>query len=320
MSEGADARFLNVRRAFTGGAPALPLAVARIALGLLVLVRTTDLGRGLVAFNHHTWMSGVEYAPNVDSTTAPALVSPLLPGFALGTTATWVLVTLRTLAALLLVLGVRVRTSAALVALTGLLLMAADRYRYLHHLYLLFTMTAWFALVPSGERLSLERWLRKRAAAEIVPRWSLQLVRAYCAAVYLASGVAKLRPAWLSGQTLRDLDQVSLIGGPVWQAATHGLGHAPIAWAVCLTELCLAPLLLFPSTRRYGVALGVALHAGVMATMEVSTFSGQMLLLLALFLVADRPLEPHGVTLAKSPEASSKHAAAPKRPRQMQVF
>lgn len=316
MKLARESFFHRVEAAFAGTAPALPLALARVALGAIALVRTTDVGRGVIAMNHHTWMKGIEYAPNVDPVAAPALVSPLVWGASLSPTGTWLLVAVRTLSAITLLFGVRARTSAALLALSGLWLMAADRYRYLHHLLVLFSIAALFAFVPSAERLSLENWLKVRVrsargtsnsghpsgsppapgsspapeVARFVPRWSLQLLRVYCAAVYFASGVAKLRPGWLSGQTLQDLERVTLIGGPTWQSAVERLGYAPLAALVCLTELALAPLLLFPRTRRYGVALGLALHAGVVSTMEVSTFTGQMVLLLSLFLIPDRPV------------------------------
>lgn len=276
------------RACFEGSAPALPLALARMALALLVLLRTSDVGRDLVHFNHHNWVDGLEYAPNVDSFREPGLVSPLLPGLSLGTTSTWLLVAVRTLAASLLLLGVGARASAIAVAVAGAWLMAADRFRYLHHLYLLWCMLAWFALLPSAERLSLSRLLLRRPGRHDVPRWSLQLLRLFCASVYFAAGVAKLNQPWLSGDTLRALERVSWVGGAAFSSAVAHLGYAPLAWLICLTELALAPLLLLPRTRPLGVALGILLHLGVVASMEVSTFTGQMLLLLALFLVRDR--------------------------------
>jgi vitamin K-dependent gamma-carboxylase len=278
----------RLAQAFDGTALALPLALARIALGALVLLRTTDVARPFVAFNHHTWMSGVEYAPNVDGVSQPALASPLLPGLALGATATWLLVALRTGAAITLLLGISARLSSLLVGAAGAWLMAADRYRYLHHLYLLWWMLLWFALLRSDDRLSLLGWIRNRTGSARVPRWPLQLLRVFCASVYLASGLAKLRSPWLSGETLKDLERVTLIGGEAYRFTVATLGHAAVATAVCALELCLAPILLWSKTRWLGVALGASLHAGVALSMEVSTFGGQMLWLLALFLVPDR--------------------------------
>lgn len=288
-------------RALAGTAPALPLSLARVALGGLVLLRTTDWTRPFFAFNHHTWMSGVEYAPNVDRVMRPALVSPLLPGLDLGTVGTWLLVALRTGAGIALLLGVWPRLSSLLVAGAGAWLMAADRYRYLHHLYLLWWMLFWFAFVRSGERLSLLGWLRGKTGLARVPRWPLQLLRVFCACVYFSSGLAKLNRGWLSGETLRDLERVTLIGGDAYQLAIGTLGHPGVAGAVCLLELCMAPLLLWPKTRLAGVALGASLHAGIALSMEVSTFGGQMLWLLALFLVRER---------AETPDAAAKTSAS----------
>ena len=188
---------------------------------------------------------------------------------------------------------VRARGSAALLGLSGFWLMAADRYRYFHHLQLLWLTALWLALVPCGERLSLETLLVRRTPRQRVPRWSLQGLRLLATSVYLSAGTAKLNGPWLRGDTLRALEQLTLIGGPHWQRALALLGYRGIAVSVCALELALVPLLWWPKTRLPAVALGFALHLLLIPSMmEVATFNAQMLLLLALFAVRD-----HGVSM-----------------------
>lgn len=285
---GRAQRFLDAR--FSGSAPALPLALFRVAFALLVLVRSNDLTRGILRFHHHYWLQGLEYDPASDPLPPIALVSPLIPGLGLGALATRLLVWVRTLASLTLLLGVRARLSALVLGVAGYWLMVADRYRYLHHLQLLWLTALWLALVPSDARLSLLGWLRKRPRVQRVPRWSLQALRLLCASVYLSAGSAKLDARWLNGDTLRELEQLTLIGGPHWQRVVALLGYRGTAYSVCALELALLPLLYWKKTRYLGIALGALLHAILIPSMmEVATFNAQMLLLLALFAIPDRP-------------------------------
>jgi hypothetical protein len=270
---------------FAGRVPALPVALFRVAFALIVLLRTSDVTRGLVHFRHHARVRGLEYAPNFDVALAPALNSPLIPGLSLGPEATWLLVVVRTLSAGLLLVGVYSRTAALSLAVSGFWLMAADRYRYFHHLHLLWLTAAWLCLVPSGQRLSLGRWLTKRPGSATLPSWPVELLRLQCVGVYLASGIAKLDTDWLSGLTLQRVERVTLIGGKLWNAAVSWVGHQWLAVAICVIELALVPLLLVRSTRSVGVGMAVLLHILITTSMEVSTFGAQMLLLLGLFLI-----------------------------------
>ena len=163
--------------------------------------------------------------------------------------------------------------------------MASDRYRYLHHLHLLWVMCAWLAVVPSGAKLSLA-WLLgwKTSKADVVPCWSIQLVRFQALVIYAASGLAKLTPGWLDGTTLALIEKMHLVGGPLWRAALAIGSYRSLSIAILLTELALPALLVWRKTRLAGVGLGLALHAGFSLALVVSTFGLQMALFLMLFL------------------------------------
>jgi hypothetical protein len=262
-------------------------ALLRIAVALLVLVRTTDWLRPVVSLYHQTWMRGLEYDPGVEAVALPALRSPLVAGLALGAGVSRALVLARTALAFLLLLGIRPQLTAGALALAGGALLAADRYRYLHHLHLLWLTVGWLALAPSGERLSVASLWRRDGArpTELVPRWPLQLLRLQTVAVFAAAGAAKLDADWLSGKTLSELGQLGLIGGAVWHRALALLGARGLGIAICATELTIAGALLVPGrVRAAGVGLAVAFFAGISATMSVATFGAQMLTLVLLFL------------------------------------
>jgi hypothetical protein len=255
--------------------------VLRVGLAALVLARTTDWLRPLVAMDHHAWSHGLDHTA---VGAAPALISPLfsfLPS--LGPDAPLALGVVRTALAIALLLGVRPRITAAALALVGYGMMALDRYRYFHHLHLLWLAVALLALAPSDARLSI---LPRRLDA--VPRWPLQLVRAQVLVAYAAAGIAKLSPAWLSGALLRFWAEQRNVEGPI--AALIETHAAPAAIAITIVELALVPLLAIPRARPLGIALAVALHAGIESSMVVSTFGATMLLLVTAFLPWDQRL------------------------------
>jgi hypothetical protein len=246
-------------------------------------VRTSDLLRPILDLDHHRWVRGFEYAPSSEQVIAPALHSPLLPMPALGDTVTTILVHARTILALLLVTGIRPRIAALLLGLVGYLLMAADRFRYLHHLHLLWLTCLLVGIAPCGDRGSLEHVFRRPAPNPTVPRWPLQVLRFHALVIYASAGVAKLRGDWLDGSTLAGLERIQLVGGGLWSWLVDQLGRPTLAITSSVIELSLVPLLAIRRTRIAGIVLGLAFHAFISETMMVSTFGATMALYLLLF-------------------------------------
>jgi hypothetical protein len=151
----------------------------------------------------------------------------------------------------------------------------------------------WLALSPLGERLSLETPIRRllglamKARSESSPLWPLQLIRALVLSVYGAAGVSKLNSVWLSGETLRRLEAVHVLGGSAWQKIHALFGYSGVAWASCAIELGLLPLLMYGPTRRVGVLCALCFHVGISASMPVYSFGVQMAVLLSSFWVRE---------------------------------
>jgi hypothetical protein len=281
-------------RLFEGTVPAWIYAWLRIGTAAIFLSRNADWLRPILSLEHHRFVRGLLF---FDSTAAePRLSSPLLPGLELSDAASRALIYARTALAVLLLLGVRARASAALLALVSFLLLASDRYRYYHHLYLLYLTVGWLALAPTGSVLGVERplarlfaSLRGRAAPAPArlqapePVWPLQLVRALVLSVYLAAGASKLDAGFLAGDALRELERYHILKGPFWEAARATLGYGGVAKLACLLEFALPAGLLHPVTRRAAVLAGMGFHAGISASMPVYTFGAQMAVLLLSF-------------------------------------
>lgn len=289
-----DALRTDLDRLMSGSVSPYIYAVLRIALGLTLLVRHSDWLRPFVFLEHHRWVHGLEYLEGAKA--GPALVSPMAAWLTLGKTATRGLVYARTGLAVLLVVGVWPRLAAFTLAVVCYALLASDRYRYLHHLHLLYLSIAWLSFAPLGDRLSLSRLWAKRSPNQrspepppkTSPKWPLQLIRALALGVYVAAGLAKLNASWLGGETLRELDNLHVVGGSTWVLGKTLLGDAGMAWLVVSAELGLPLLLVVPRTRRAAVIVGWIFHGFISGVMGVSTFGVEMAILLLAFWQTDR--------------------------------
>jgi Vitamin K-dependent gamma-carboxylase len=283
-----DAARGRFRALWTGDTRPAPLELFRIGLAVIILVRTTDVFRPWVFFDHYAWTKGVEFSPEVDAALSPRLLSPLFPLPTIPDAAVRVLVDARTWLAVFLLFGLRTRWTALALFLVGYGLVALDRYRYFHHTHLLWTSCLWLSVANAPGRWSVER-LWSRSVVRQTPRWPLQLLRGQCLIVYAAAGVAKLNTAWLSGRGLEQIVRAGLIGGPLWGFGAKLVGLRGAAMTVAAAELGIVVLLSVPRLRLGGVALGLALHAALGRSLVVSTFGAQMALYLMLFLPWDFP-------------------------------
>jgi hypothetical protein len=258
---------------FEGVVPSWIYTALRISLAGLLLIRSSDGLRGFLPLSHHDWVHGFDFDWSIAS--APYLVSPLLPGLVLGARATWVAVRLRTALGFALLIGLWPAWSALSLALLSYALMFADRYRYFHHLHVLYLAIAWLALTPPAPARGAR--VRLRVA------WPLQILRATVLGIYLSAGSAKLQSAWWGGDSLASLAHIHALSGPIWTVLQHACRLGTLAKAACLTELGLPVLLVMRRTRRLGVLLGVGFHALISGLMSVSTFSITMAVLLFSF-------------------------------------
>lgn len=250
--------------------------VLRLGLALTFVVRHSDWLRPFAFLEHHRFVRGLLF---LGSTPAePALVSPLPWGIALGAGLNDALVYLRTGLSLFLLLGIRIRVTALLLAVTSLTLLGADRYRYYHHLYLLYVAVACLALTPERTPWSLERRLFGGSSGP-TPIWPLQLLRALVLSVYLAAGLSKLDAGWLRGEALDHLARLHILSGGAYELARNVLGNAGIAIVACAAELGLPALLGFSRTRRGAVVLAWLFHLGISLSMPVYSFGVQMAVL-----------------------------------------
>jgi hypothetical protein len=304
----------GVDRLFEGTTRSFVYSGLRIGTALVFLVRHSDWLRPWVFLEHHRFVRGLMFLES--SPLEPRLVSPVLSGFALGDGATRALVVARTVLSVLLLLGVRARLSAGLLGVVSYLLLLADRYRYYHHLHLLYVSLLFLALAPIGSSLSVEhaakRLLGKLRGAPPghpaplllaeAPAWPLQLIRALVIGVYVAAGVSKLDASWLEGDALRELERFFVLKGTFWAWVREAVGHAMVARLALVTELALPVGLMLRPTRRLAILGGWAFHAGISASMPVYSFGIQMSLFLLAFWPDIRRPPHHLMTNPAAPD------------------
>ena len=285
----------SVDALFRGSVTSRVYPALRVGLAGIFLVRHADWLRPWVFLEHHRFVRGLMF---LDSGAAaqPALVSPMIPGFALSDASTRALVYTRTLLSIFLLLGVRARASALGLALVSYALLAADRFRYYHHLHLLYVSIAFLALAPIGSSFSLEhvvarlfRRLRGLThASSDTPSvtsaaWPLQLIRALPLGVYFAAFTSKVDASFLRGDVLRGLERFHVLKGAFWELVRDFAGYRGVATLAGIAELALPLALMLRPTRRVAVFLALGFHAGISACMPVYSFGAQMAVLLVAF-------------------------------------
>jgi len=250
-----------------------PLTLVRIGLCLVFLVRHERFLPSAIDFEGHIWGPGSEYGSQTFARVLPQFVYPLVHGFDVVLPFSDALCRVRLMCCLLLLVCFLPRLNAAALALVSFSLFAADGFRYLHHVLVLYMSIAWLAF-PHTSR-----------ARDGVPL-ALILLRCQAIVVYVAAAFAKSSSVWLSGDTVAALAREGFAHGPIMQVAVGLLGFQGLAVTAWAAELLAPMLLLSPKTRLWGALLALCLHAFIQATMEVSTFGATMIVLLFSFLPA----------------------------------
>ena len=270
------------------------LALLRIAVGLLFLVRTTPLYAAARSLPH-PWPPLLGWPEDGWTVRWLDLPPPLLKG----------LCVVRTLAGATFLLGIRPRFSAAVAVVAAYLVLADDALAYVNTFHLLFA-SVWVIGVGDCAALLAIRPEPPRATAA-----SVSLVRAWVLSVYFFSALAKCNVDWWSGHTLRLLAEEGALGPLLHDRALAPNVAAPFARAVLLFELLIGPLLLWDRTRRKAIAMAVLFHIGLELTVRPDVFGFTMAALLVAFADGDKPSSARpGAPSAQTPAHHEQRARA----------
>jgi hypothetical protein len=192
---------------------------------------------------------------------------------------------IRTLGAVLLMLGVGTRFAGVAAGLCGYAVMVQDPLGYVFTLHLLFQAAVVLGISDSAATFAL------RPTPARSPGSSLLLVRLWVCSIYMWAGISKLRMDWLDGRTIELLRLEGRLGG--WlldDLLLHSGWRVAAAIAVVVTELVLGPALLWTRTRRGALAAAYGFHAVLEASARPDLLGWGMMVLLLVF-IDHRPVQ-----------------------------
>jgi hypothetical protein len=251
----------------------LPLGGARAVLGALFLLRTTPILAPLHIWYLESaspllgWPDGMWHGAPVLVALPPVVVAALC--------------VLRTVAAVLFMLGVFTRPAGVVAGAAGYLVLAQDPLGFLFTLHLLFLGTIVLGLAGGGAAFALRP---DRAPPSEPARHAVWLL---VASIYLWAGIGKLRGDWLDGRTLGVLAaEGAITGWPSSVLLATSTSRAVVACAVAATELALPAALLWRRSRRVAVAVALVMHTGIELTCRPDFLGWEMAALLIPFVRA----------------------------------
>lgn len=255
-------------RSLTGDPALRPLGIARLAFGIVFLLRTTPL---LLPLHPRFLGVGNGWLGWPDDGTHISVAGLTLP-----TGVVAALVVARTLAALLMALGYRTTLTGLVASACGYLVLAQDAFGYFHHLHLLYLGAFLFAVVDSDAAYAI------RLTPPRSPASSLALLRVFAASIYVWAAIGKLLSEWGTGAALARFRASGAIG--------LDTGHdAIVEIAIVAAEFALGVGLLLPRTRRVALVAAFAMHIAFELFLSVDSIGWQMCALLLVFTRSARP-------------------------------
>jgi vitamin K-dependent gamma-carboxylase len=192
------------------------------------------------------------------------------------------------LAAACVMVGFLYRLAAPIFFLAFTYSFLLDQTRYLNHLYLVCLIGFLMCFLPAERAFSVDALLRQKIRSDVVPAWTLWLLRAQIGIPYFYGGIAKLNSDWIHGGEpmrtwLRPLTRM------------HGFGHIFAAdWVVysfviggLLLDLLVVPLLLWRRTRLFAFAAAVLFNLINAVIFDIGIFPWLMLGALFIFFPPD---------------------------------
>ena len=167
------------------------------------------------------------------------------------------------IAATAIALGLFYRAAAVVMFFGFTYVFLLEEANYLNHFYLISLLAFLLMWMPANRWAALDLLRRRREPSDpppTVPFWTVFLLRAQLAIVYLFSGMARVDADWLRGRPMERWVERSLdlpVLGPIL-----GEPWAPIllSWGGMLFDLMVAPLLLWRRTRPIGLLWALCFH------------------------------------------------------------
>lgn len=210
-----------------------------------------------------------------------------------------------TLAALGIMFGLFYRTSAALFFLTFTYVELLDKTYYLNHYYFVSVVALLFCFLPAHRSFSLDVWRRPSLLLDVVPRWTVDLLKFQIALVYIFAGIAKINADWLLHAMPLSIwlpahDDLPLIGPLLrlpWMAYVF-------SWAGMLFDCTVPFFLMHRRTRIYAYVAVVGFHAITGMMFQIGIFPIVMIAMTLVFFVGNTERRTKRATSNSTPRAT----------------
>ena len=269
--------------------PAAGLAAFRILFGLVMCV-------GLTRFAVHGWIEAVFVEPTFffkyeGFEWTVVWDRPWLYVHFLVTAA----------AALLVAVGLFYRVAAAVFFLGFTYVQLLDVTTYLNHYYLVVLLSAWMVALPLHRCWSLDAHRRPELRQDVLPAWTLYLLRFQVGVVYVYASLAKFHPDWLIhaqplGIWMAARTEIPIIG-PVLSIP---LTAYVMSWAGFLYDLSIPFALLWRRTRAVAYGAVLVFHFFTWVLFDIGMFPFIMVVATTVFFDPQWPLrrrtQPAGIS------------------------
>jgi hypothetical protein len=188
-----------------------------------------------------------------------------------------------------IIFGLCYRFAATLFCVGFAYVFLLEKAQYLNHLYLFNLVAFLMIFIPAHRELSVDAWLRTKLRTEVVPVWSLWLIRFQMGVCYFYAGVAKMNLDWLQGWPLRlwlpQERDFPVIGGffdELWLQLFF-------SWGGLLLDLLVPFFLLWRRTRMVAFLFTVVFHLINARLFGIGIFPWLSIALTLMFFPADWP-------------------------------
>ncbi|HKR12389.1 MAG TPA: HTTM domain-containing protein [Pyrinomonadaceae bacterium] len=160
-----------------------------------------------------------------------------------------------------------------------------DQTRYLNHFYLVCLIAFLMCFLPAERAFSVDALLRRKIRSDVVPAWTLWLLRAQVGIPYFYGGIAKLNSDWvLGGEPMRTwlhpLSGVLPIFDANWVVYGFVIGGL-------LLDLLVVPLLLWRRTRLIAFIAAILFNLINAVIFDIGIFPWLMLGALLIYFPPD---------------------------------
>ena len=192
------------------------------------------------------------------------------------------------LAAACVMVGFFYRIAAPVFFLAFTYFFLLDQTRYMNHFYLVCLISFLMCFLPAERAFSIDALLRKKIRSDVVPAWTLWLLRAQIGIPFFYGGIAKLNSDWIQGgepmrSWLRPLTRVAG-GSPIFTSdwVVYGFVYGGL-----FLDLLVVPLLLWRRTRIFAFIAAVLFNLINATIFDIGIFPWLMLGALFIFFPPD---------------------------------